>query len=284
MSTKHARSLPAASPATVLRVFQKLAGSGPPPEFRRTVLKKSGEIGQVSQGITLVSFLELRDGKNGKLVDDVQKARRSPDALTDLILARFRKACNDGGWWQDGLADFGRTPLGDRELTDLLESLPPLKRLRGNSKTNMLGCLRMLHRVLLHRLDPQWIKDELLLHPTRSQPENRRRAGAADTPEPRTASPRAKTSAARAAVPSRAADQGDVYEYASRKGEVRAFGVVEPGKFWVRDDNGKPRCISVTFDPPLDTLGPRDLLAIAHDLKEQAEASLADPVSGEASP
>jgi hypothetical protein len=165
-------------------------------------------------------------------------------------------------------------------LTGLLESLEPLKRQSGNSKTNMLGCLRMLHRVLLNRLDPKWIKEQLLLHPKRPETRRRRAAVAADEPETRTAAAHRDESATHTRVATQAADQGDLYEYSSCKGKVRSFDIVEPGKFWVRDDNGRPRCITVTFDPPLGTLRPSDLLAIAHDLREQAEAWLADPVPG----
>jgi hypothetical protein len=150
-----AASLPAASPSTVLAVFLRIEQAADKDTFRREDLQEHG-IAQFRQAVTLLRFLRLTTDA-GLLEEDVCRVRRDSLRFRELLRNRFQAACREAGFWSESLQPFGCEELSRSRLTDVLTALPPIQRQNSPAaRTNMIGCLRTLHSVILHG-DRDWL-------------------------------------------------------------------------------------------------------------------------------
>jgi hypothetical protein len=248
-------SLPAASPSTVLAVFLRVLTAEEQATFKRKDLEEQG-LAQCRQAVTLLRFLRLVTDA-GRLEDDVRGARQDPQRLRELLFQRLQSACQEADCWTGEMAALGSRDLSPKRLTELLYALPPIDRQKSRAaKTNMVGCLRTLHQVLLHCDDPGWLEQEYQARQTGDSAEASASAARLQGPRPETGQGRGRGAGSSAAKP-----------------RVKSVDVVEAERFHIDfSEEGDKVFVEAWFNPPLSSLSRRQLLSLAKQLEERARA------------
>jgi hypothetical protein len=178
----------------------------------------------------------------------------------------------DRGWWTDPLErNFGRTALGDEELDELLNSLPPVRRQSKAAKRNLLAGLRELHNCLVHGLERDWVEQRLV------ELQSRRRAspspGAMGTSETAVAESQSTDGQIRRAAGTVAVRPGREFDRnLETKLGLSPGDMIRPELFPLEFDADQEPSLVVQawFNPPLETLTRGQLLRFANLLKWRA--------------
>ena len=170
------RKLPTASPATVLRLFLDVLlkpHAGPEYGGREYSVETLAQLDvpQPKRARALLTFLDLLTDA-GCLQPTLAEVGANRRRLRQLLCDKLAAGCGPLKCTPEHLAGFGSEDLPSEQLGEGLQTWPPIRNERnGQTRSNMVRCLRTLHFAILHLDDRDRLEGELAGH----ERKNRRR-------------------------------------------------------------------------------------------------------------